>query len=192
MRVRGEPLVVSIQRSTTADAVAGHLASGLLIDRDRVVVPGPLDWLEDLAAPFLVLLASKLRDGSGVVERIGVDQASVIGLRDRPDDVVAFLELLHPAQHRPTYTGEFAPEAVTDLVVAGSAIWPALRDVGAVREPVWDRPLTEMLETVVEWERQLRRTLVLDRKFVTRETIGIDICCWFGCKTCDPDSPWWR
>jgi hypothetical protein len=85
MPARGVPLVVSIQRSAVANAVEGHLASGVLVDRDRVVVPGPLGWLDDSAVRLEVLLASELRDGTGVVERIGIDQDRRAGPPGRGD-----------------------------------------------------------------------------------------------------------
>jgi hypothetical protein len=192
MPARGVPLVVSIQRSAVANAVEGHLASGVLVDRDRVVVPGPLGWLDDSAVRLEVLLASELRDGTGVVERIGIDQVDVIGVQDRPDEAIAVLDLLHPAQHRPAHSAAFEAQVLTDLVAGGSAVWPALRELHIVPDVLQDRPLHEALEAVVAWEGTLRLNLVRSREFVTPDMIGINICCLWACQDCHPGGPWWR
>jgi hypothetical protein len=193
MPARGVPLVVSIQRSAVANAVEGHLASGVLIDRDRVVVPGPLGWLDDPALPIEVLVASALQDDTGVVERIGIDQVDVIGVQDRPDDAIAVLDLLHSAQHRPAYSAAFEAQPLTNLVAGGRAMWPALRELRIVPDVLEDRPLWEVLQAVMVWERTLRLDLVRSREFVTPDMIGARLCCFLGgCEDCDPDGPWWR
>lgn len=192
MPARSVPLVVSIQRSAAANAVDGHLASGALIDRDRVVVPGPLGWLDDPALRVEVLVASALQDDTGVVERIGIDQVDVIGVQDRPDEAIAVLDLLHPAQHRATYSAAFEAQALTDLVVGGRAVWPALRELRIVPDVLQGRPLREALQAVVVWEGTLRLNLVRSREFVTPDTFGINVCCLWACFECHPGQPWWR
>ena len=56
-----ESVVVSVQASSAVDALAGHLAWGALLDRDVVVVPPPLTWL-DGHDRFEVLVASGDRE----------------------------------------------------------------------------------------------------------------------------------
>lgn len=194
MRVRCESTVVSVQRVTAVNAVEGHLAWGVLFDRDRVAVPGPLAWLHDVTVRFEVLLASARRDGRGAVERIAVDRAEVFGLRDYVEGAVAVLQLTRPAQHGDSRIGVVEEEAFAARVAEHHDIWRALEESGAVSPELRERR-RQVLEQVVSWEEIARRDLVRDRLSTSPGDVSVSgFCCLI--RACPPPcagcgDPWW-
>jgi hypothetical protein len=186
-----EPMV-SIQRLTAGDLVTGHLAWGVLIDSDLVVVPGPLDWLLDPTVQFDVLLASGRRNGPGVVERLKADQAEVVGLQANPDGAAAVLRLASPSIHKPSRGGAFDAQELGARLAAASSVWEALESVGEVPTGLLDLPVDRVLGPVNEWELIRRRDLVGINLSPTFDEAGIKWCCIFRRCPCDLCAgPWW-
>jgi len=192
MAARCEPLLVSIQRVAAADAVDGHLSWAVLLDRDRVAVPGPLHWLHDPAQRFEALLVSRRVSGRGVIERVAVQRADLIGVREHPGSAMAVLQLARAADHRSRYAGRFDPEVMHARLAEGADAWTVLEELGAVPSDVRTRPVAAALGPVVTWEQALRRELVRDRMWAIGDPHS-NLCCWLGCGPCDPcpPDPWW-
>lgn len=178
------PGVVSIQRIAAGDAVDRHLSWAVLVTNDLVVAPAPLDWLRDPEVDFEVLVASARRAGPGVVERIRVRRADVVGLDGAPGGAAAILRLEHRSRHRP-HAGEFERDEF-EAVLAGETgevdIWRALVAVGAVPGDLLDREVLPVLGAVASWERARRAGSVHERLSSPRELTG-SWCCVFKC--CD-------
>jgi hypothetical protein len=184
--------VVSIQLATAPDALTGFLAWGALIDRDRVATPGPLDWLRDPTVRFHVLLASARRDGAGVVERLEVERAEILGLAGNPDGAAAVLHLAQPSrQHKPDVGAGISAADIATAIGGQPDVWTALEAVGGVPRGLRDLPVDRVLGPVVEWERITREGLVTTDLSATPDDAGIRWCCLFYRCPCDCPGQWW-
>jgi len=107
--------LVSVQRADAPDLVTGHRAWGVLVDRDKVMTPGPGDWLTDARVRHEILVFSLKRDEKFfLVERLGIQTAEIAGdPPGSPGSVVALL-LDRDSRHRP-----FSPASAAGA--AGSA-----------------------------------------------------------------------
>lgn len=181
--------VVSIQRATAADPVAGHLAWGALVDRDAVVVPGPLDWLDQADGRLDVLLASAQFKGPGLVERIAPTGIQVLGLDSNPAGAVALVRLMHPSRHRPNQTVVDSGR-LTDQIQRTGDVWSALEAEGAVPPGIRDLPVGEVLGPVNDWEVEIRANLVTTTLYRTPGEVSINWC-WISPR-CHCPPPWWR
>ncbi|WP_189864089.1 hypothetical protein [Streptomyces poonensis] len=172
------------------DAVTGHVAWGVLTERDVVAVPGPLDWLRDEGTRIEVLLASAPRNGNeaGFVERIKIADAAVLGLDASPEGAAAFLRLTHDSLHRPV-ADNFQQRRFEELLAADPDVWRALEGAGAVPPGIRDLPRTRVLGPVRNWELTRRRGFVRDDAGRTVDEVSIRICDWFP--TCACLGPWW-
>ncbi|WP_019075900.1 hypothetical protein [Streptomyces hokutonensis] len=180
--------VVSIQRADVFDPVEGHLAWGVLMDRDLVAVPGPLEWLRDETIPLQVLLASSGGGTPGVVERIRLESARIVGLDTHTEGAVALVRLSQPALHRPVREA-FDKRAFEARLAADPDVWTALEETRGVPPGIRELPLDGVLGPVRDWEIELRRALVQDDSRPTPGEIGTLWCSispW-----CDCPGPWW-
>ncbi|GAA0463772.1 hypothetical protein [Streptomyces olivaceiscleroticus] len=169
--------VVSIQRADTHDAVVGHLAWGVLVGPDLVVVPGPVDWLRDEKMPVEVLLAPKPTTGTapGFIERIKVESATTLGLSTEPAGAVAFLQLAQESRFRPVGE-EYQRQQLLAPLHENPDVWRAFESVGAVPAGVRELPAAELLSPVRDWETDHRRGLVNDESGRTVAEVVARIC----------------
>lgn len=182
------PGVVSIQRIAAGDAVDRHLSWAVLVTNDLVVAPAPLDWLRDPEVDFEVLVASARHEGAGVVERIRVRRADIVGLDKAPSGAAAILQLEHRSRHRPD-VGGFERDEFKAVLAEEVDIWQALATVGAVPRDLLDQEVRPVLGPVASWERARRANSVHERLYSRSELVG-RWCCPFKC-CADCVGRWW-
>jgi hypothetical protein len=183
--------VVSIQLATAPDAVSGFLGWGALIDQNRVITSGPLDWLRDPTVRFNVLLASARRGGPGVVERLEVEHAEIVGLSTNPDGAAAVLHLAQPSAHKHIVSAAISADDIATALRTEPDVWTALEAVGAVPAGLLQLPVDRVLGPVEEWERIKRENLVTSNLSPTPGDAGFHVCCMFFACPCDCPGPWW-
>jgi hypothetical protein len=185
--------VVTIQRRSAADLIEGHLSWGVLIDRDRVLVPAPLDWLQDPDIDFEVLLASARQGGRGLVERIAVTRADVRGVKDGEEQAFAILTLAYESRHTAVRGTAYDPETLTSRLADSPDVWTALEEVGEVPPGVRDYPVAQVLEPVMRWEAIKRREIVRYRLEPSPDDASLNWCCLFHICTRCHECPghWW-
>lgn len=94
--------LVSVQRADAPDLVTGHRTWGVLVDRDKVMTPGPGRWLSDPRVRHEILVVSRTRDEDFfLVERLGIRIAEIAGdPPGSPGSIVAMV-LDRESRHRP-------------------------------------------------------------------------------------------
>jgi hypothetical protein len=182
------PGVVSIQRIAAGDAVDRHLSWALLVTNDLVVAPAPLDWLRDPKVDFEVLVASARHKGPGVVERIRVRRADIVGLDGAPSGAAAILQLEHRSRHRP-HTAEFVRDEFEAVLAEEADVWQALATVGAVPRDLLDQEVLPVLGPVASWERARRANSVHERLSSPPELAATWCCLDKCCAACV--GRWW-
>lgn len=171
---------VSIQTTTAADAVTGHLAWGSLIQPALVAVPGPLDWLLEDARPLLEVLLADVGPGqAGIVERIRPSRVDVWGLAGFPAQGVGLFRLSRPSTLLPT-TRTPSAQAARQLTLNADHpdAWSRLEAAGMVPPEFRDRSGDAVLGLIAEWERSQQESLV---RMVLSRPNNWCICCFFGC-----------
>ncbi len=151
-----ESVVVSVQASSAVDALAGHLAWGALLDRDVVVVPPPLTWL-DGHDRFEVLVASG--DRRLPVQRFSPRSVLVLAPDAEPDGGIALVRL-NGSSDASAVGDCFDVERLAVLLDAGGSVWPLLEKAGVVSPGLLDAPVPELLGPIVEREHRQRDKLV--------------------------------
>jgi hypothetical protein len=166
-RVPVQDLLVSVQALDSADdPAAGHLAAGLLVDTDAVVVPSPpvgfLAGLED----FEVLLIPVPLSTQNIVERIRPARVDVFRAPgEQGTAVVALVKLAVPSRYPAVVSGMCGSGFVQALARYGGDWWDALESVGAVSAGVREGPGKDVLSRVPKVERVQRRPLVRELTF---------------------------
>lgn len=177
--LREDAPLVSIQRVDLHDHVERHLAWGVLISSDVVMVD-LADWPAD--GRLEVLLASEGPDGRHV-ERIGISRVEIVAVEDSPEGAVAAVKLAHESRQQP-FAREFDLRALQRELRGDPDIRNALERLGYV--PPWGRDIdtASVLGRVAEWEEQLRNDLVRDQRALSVDTGGLRICCFWRCNRC--------
>jgi hypothetical protein len=161
------------------------------VDDDAVIVPGPLDWLRNPDVTFEVLIASARNGGPGLIERIRVRAAEIIGLAAHPDGSIGMLRLERPSKHRP-YAETFDMDALEQELGAQPDIWAALQVTGNVPPGIQGRDVSAVLGPLVNWERQEREELVNERLGDPQGSVRVICCVFVSCSRCFICSgEWW-
>lgn len=175
-RPREGTLFVSIQRVDEQR----HLAWGALISKDVVVVDLP-EW--PAKGRLEVLLASAGDAGLPVVERIAMSKVEIVGVEGRPEASIAAVRLAHDSRQVPT-VAEFDLDAVQRALAEDTDIWRGLERLGYLPRGIRDLDPQEVLRQVAEWESRLREELVVDRRPLSVDEVGLRICCFWRCNRC--------
>jgi hypothetical protein len=131
----------------------GHLATGLLLDSDTVLVPAPPDALVDgsVACEVLVLplpLAAEHR-----IERLQPQRLDALRV-DGPDGplLAAVIKLAQPSHYSSVLRGYDGCELDAALGRTSNDLWAALVDLGVVGKGTRSGPSESVLRDVPEWE----------------------------------------
>ena len=102
---------VSIQDRGAENAPwEGHLATGVLVDRDKVLVPGPVDALLDEIREFEVLIFRTPLRSEDPIERLRPTRVEVLRSADDLDRALAIiLSVGSPSRYLPIGTIDGCP-----------------------------------------------------------------------------------
>jgi hypothetical protein len=97
------PPTISLQARGNEDTPwAGHLATGLLVDNDMVMVPAPPGSILDPGIEFEALVIPEPLDVGNSIERLRPARVDVLRLRTAMDSpLIAFVKLAQPSRHPP-------------------------------------------------------------------------------------------
>jgi hypothetical protein len=181
-----------------ADAAAGdaHLAAGVLLDTDVVLIPSPPDALLDPSLELEVVVIPIPLALERAVERIRPARIDVLylgGPEAPPSSAV--IKLASPSRH-PIMVAEYdGCDLNQSLAESGGDMWSSLERVGAIPAGLRDGPPVEVLQGLAEVELVQRRPV--RRKWVLGLPSGDDgpspywpLPCWLSprCEPCDPGN----
>ena len=156
-------LLVSIQALGHPDTPEdGHLAAGILVDPDRVLVPGPSP-VADPEREFEVLLFAASPHWDRPVERIR--PVRVETFRDSADPSVVLWTLIglaRPSVHAPMVGRVSGGDVDPRSGGPHAGLAAALVAAGLVDAVVLERPSAEVWQSLVRVERAQRRPLRRD------------------------------
>lgn len=163
---RSFDLAISLQvRGAETEPWNGHLAAGVLLDADVVLVPSPPDLLLDPLREFEVVVIPMPLRPERTVERIRptrIDVLYVGGMEEPP--ACAIIKLAAPSRY-PIMVAAFDEcELNRALEQYRGDLWTSLEWVGAIPTGLRDGPPTEVLRRLPEVELEQRRPL--QRQFV--------------------------
>jgi hypothetical protein len=149
-------LRISIQRRGTTDVREGHLAVGLLLDSDSVMVPAPPpEWLSSADLEALII-PNPLRLDTAV-ERFRLNKMIVMGIGlDTPTAgrPMAACLTLHGASRYASQVGHFDSAALgTAVLETGGDMRAALLSLGAVTTEQFEID-TRLLDAATRFERE--------------------------------------
>lgn len=131
--------VVSLQDRSAGDPVRGHLAAGLLVDEDLVLVPTPPVHVGPEGRSFDAVV---MPVGGDAVERIAPRRVALLRFdaRRKPTrktpPVLAYVQLAEPSGlPRPVF-GDFTAAELYGALWRHGDYWRALVEVGAIPEEV--------------------------------------------------------
>jgi hypothetical protein len=176
--------MVSVQTASTLDAVTGHLSWGVLWDRDVVLVPGPLGWLDQ---PRLeVLIARMVDDESADIVRISPRAVGLIGLTNHAEGAAGMVHLPGPIFDAPRRAVD--PDRLNADIEALQDVWSALEAQHAVPPDLRSRPAAD-LAVVARWEVQQRADLVRDLRQPRFPPKWPHLTCIVNPRNCEPAGP---
>lgn len=133
--------VVSLQSRSAGDPVHGHLATGLLVDEDLVLVPTPPAEVAPAGEGFDAVVMPVGGDGAES-EWIAPRRVAVLRWDSRHEPagesrpVLAYVQLSQPsAAPRPVF-GDFRAADLYGALMRHGNYWRALVEVGAIAEDV--------------------------------------------------------
>ena len=143
---------MSIQDRNAPDAVSGHLATGILVDGDIVLVPNPV--LEEGRELQALIFPTELDEHSRI-DRDDIWKFSLFSLHGR-DPFAVSGRLLHHSSYA-AQIGEVDPGVLAStLEETDGDLWEAFIRLGAIRPEI--REIDRgMLERVTEIERVQRQ-----------------------------------
>jgi hypothetical protein len=147
---------VSIQDRLAPDRVAGHLATGILVDGDVVLVPAPPEALFDRERQFEVLIFPTELTEHSKIDALDCWKFGSFALEDRERRPVAMTGRL---THHSTYAAQIgevdARRLASTLEERVGDLWAALRELDAIPSDIHDIG-PDLLERVGRIEREQR------------------------------------
>ena len=178
-------LAVSIQADDArGEPWRGHLAAGVLLDTDLVLVPDPPQRLVDGSVTVEALFVPLPFTAAGRVERIRPDRLDVLRPAGPDGPAAAVLRLSRPVRHParlPGYDGCALNEA---LRRTGDDLWAALIEIGIATGATRDGPPEEIQRLLPEVERRQWRHQI---RVHDGNPLGNWVC--FFSPKCRPCSP---
>lgn len=178
---------VSVQARGTEDAPwNGHLAAGVLIDTDQILVPEPDSALLDAEQEFEALIFSTPLDMRNPIDRIRPRQVEISWLEGREDrPLAAAIRLAGSSRHLPMFGRVNGCKLTEVLGEVGYNLWMALEAMALIPSGVHEPPSEEVFRTLAEYERAQRQPW--RRTHVNPPTRCYLICCILpGCEPCPP------
>jgi len=159
-------LVVSLQLRGSTEPWRAHLAAGVLLTPDRVLVPQPVAALLDPAVEFEVVVIPLPLVAGGVVERFAPARVDLVRVADDVLPRAAVVALAAPSRYPATVTG-FDACRVRDAVVAhGGDLWSALESERMVPPGLRVGPGEAVLRDATDVERRQRSPVRDDHVFI--------------------------
>lgn len=148
---------MSIQDRNAADRVSGHLATGILVDGDIVLVPNTF-FEEDLELEVLIFPAEL--DEHSRIDREDIWKFSFYSLHGGKP-VAASGRMLHHSTYAAQVGEVDAGELASTLEATGGDLWEAFIRLGAVRPEIRDidRDLLERLTQIERAQRKPKRAI---------------------------------
>jgi hypothetical protein len=132
---------VSIQDRLAPDRVAGHLATGILVDGDVVLIPSPPETLFDRERQFEVLIFPTELTEHSKIDALDCWKLSSFALEDRDGRAVAMTGRL---SHHSTYAAQIGEvdsrRLASTLEDSGGDLWAALWELDALPRGVHEIP----------------------------------------------------
>ncbi|RIV41555.1 hypothetical protein [Micromonospora radicis] len=176
---------VSVQDRRASDRAAGHLAVGVLIDGDQVLVPNPPERLLDPHADLEVVVFPV-----GLEERLPVEVAPVWKWRRFALTDQAPLALIASLGHASGYSSQVgrvdAAALAEGIEAAGGDLWEALRRQRVVTDDahVVDDDLLRRVGELEQAQREPRRA---EHRFDSLRELTGGFCILFC--FCQPHGP---
>ncbi|SBT41960.1 hypothetical protein [Micromonospora auratinigra] len=175
---------VSVQDRAAPDRAAGHLATGVLVDGDLVLVPDPPERLFDPALDLEVLIFP-----AGPAERLPVEAPPVwkwgrFAVGDR-EPLAATAKLGRPSVYS-AQIGRADAAALADAAERTGGLWAALREQGVLVGEV-DAVDADLLRRAGELERAQREPRRAAHRFDSTAALTDGLCILFC--FCEPHGP---
>ncbi len=147
-------LVVSVQARGFAEKPwEGHLATGLLVAPDEVLVPSAPAELAEAGEGIDLLVLPLPLDGGGRVERLAVERVLMAStLPDGGGDRLAVLGFGNASRHEPQVTGFSGPDLDAAVREHQGDLWAALETIGAIAPGVRDALTPDLLRQAATTE----------------------------------------
>jgi len=166
---------VSIQNRNAPDRVTGHLATGILVDGDIVLVASA-SVLEGHDVEALIFPVDELNEHSKI-DKEDIWKFNVFSLHGREPFAVSG-RMLHHSSYA-AQIGEVDPaELASTLEASGGDLWDALISLGAVPPEIREIE-PGLLERVTEIERAQRQPKVSDHLFESYRQATDGWCIFF-------------
>jgi hypothetical protein len=171
-----DELRVSVQAYEAVDLVSGHLAPGLLLDSDLVLVPAPPDEVWEPGADPMVVIIPVERRLEKAVERLPTRKITTIGLGDdRPG--AALITLLGHSRYA-AQVGHPDPAALRKALLEHDGDFPrAFEALGVLRPDQLQVPRDLLAEAGLR-ERRQRLPRRADHRYATVAALAEDVCNW--------------
>lgn len=176
---------VSIQDRTAADRVSGHLATGILVDGDAVLVPNPPKELLSDDRDLEVLILPTALDDHARIDVIPAWKWSHFALAGG-EPTAATAKLLHHSTYAAQIGAVDSGELAAALDELGGDLWTALLRLGAVPDGI-AKIDTKLLAEATRIERAQRVPVRTEHQFESHRAMT-DGWCLFFC-FCSPHHP---
>jgi hypothetical protein len=176
---------VSIQDRAAPDRVTGHLAAGVLVDGDLVLVPDPPERLFDPALDLEVLIFPTNLPDRLPVEAPPVWKWGRFAVGDRPP-LAATAKLGRTSVYSAQIGKADAPALAAAVEAAEGRLWPALRDQRIITDELWTID-PDLLARAGELERAQREPRRADHRFDSVPALTDGLCILFC--FCEPHAP---
>ncbi len=155
---------VSIQDSSAADRVSGHVATGILVDGDAVLIPAPPPALFDRERQFEVLIFPTELHDHAKIDSLDCWKFSSFALDRRSEPVAVTGRLTHHSTYAAQIGEVDARRLASTLEESGGDLWAALWELDALPRGIHEIS-PEQLATVTGIEREQRRAKHTSHRF---------------------------
>ncbi|MFI6906120.1 hypothetical protein ACIBKY_32990 [Nonomuraea sp. NPDC050394] len=149
---------VSVQRVGMHDAPGkGHVAAGLLVGRDTVLVPNPPAELLDTERPLEVLVIPTPLDQAQPVERLGIEALLGFGAQEGKEGITfAVIRLAGNSRYPSTLRAGDSRE-VNKALRKRTGMWKELHRLGLIDdENIKDGPRDDVWQELPGYDRKMR------------------------------------
>ncbi|MBB5872676.1 hypothetical protein F4553_006110 [Allocatelliglobosispora scoriae] len=175
---------MSIQDRSAPDRAAGHLAAGLLVDADIVLIPSPPESLWDAAADIEVLIFPARPGEHDRIDQLTGWKWSRFTLAGAPTAAIT-LKLSHHSTYA-AQLGEVTSENLAAALDAGDGLWEALLRLDAIPADARDID-PDLLARVTAIEQVQREPRRADHTFESHRQMTDGFCIFFC--FCHPHHP---
>jgi hypothetical protein len=141
---------VSLQRRGMQDTPwKGHLASGVLVDHDEVVVPAPPAALLDGETEFEALIFERRPRPDRLIEWIPPTRVKAYYVREVRGAIAATVRLARPSRHQPRFRAVDSRAFDDKLEETGYDVWRTFVELDLIPGDLSERPSNDVFHQIV-------------------------------------------